>query len=69
MTLFTRLGPAEISTLWPFRYPLLVKTPIRIASSFGESGNWNDLPESLISSSELSDDCVSKFASLVRACD
>ena len=30
---------------------------------------WNDLPESLISSSELSDDSVSKFISLVRARD
>ena len=29
--------------------------------------DWNDLPESLIFSSELSDDSVSKFASLVRA--
>ena len=29
--------------------------------------DWNDLPESLISSSELSDDSVSKFPSLVRA--
>ena len=28
---------------------------------------WNELPESLISSSELSDDSVSKFTSLVRA--
>ena len=27
--------------------------------------DWNDLPESLISSSELSDDSVSKFTSLV----
>ena len=31
--------------------------------------DWNDLPESLISSSELSDDSVSKFNSLVRARD
>ena len=31
--------------------------------------DWNDLPESLISSSELSDDSVSKFTSLVRAGD
>ena len=31
--------------------------------------DWNDLPESLISSSELSDDRVSKFTSLVRARD
>ena len=30
---------------------------------------WNDLPESLISSSERSDDSVSKFTSLVRARD
>ena len=28
--------------------------------------DWNDLPESLISSSELPDDSVSKFTSLVR---
>ena len=31
--------------------------------------DWNDLPQSLISSSELSDDSVSKFISLVRATD
>ena len=31
--------------------------------------DWNDLPESLIYSSELSDDSVSKFTSLVRARD
>ena len=31
--------------------------------------DWNDLPESLTSSSELSDDSVSKFTSLVRARD
>ena len=30
---------------------------------------WNDLPDSLISSAEMSGDCVSKFASLVRARD
>ena len=29
--------------------------------------DWNDLPESLISSSELSDDSITKFTSLVRA--
>ena len=29
--------------------------------------DWNDLPDSLISSAEMSDDCLSKFASLVRA--
>ena len=31
--------------------------------------DWNDLPDSLISSAEMSDDCVSKFASLLRARD
>ena len=31
--------------------------------------DWNELPESLISSSELSDDSVSKFTSHVRARD
>ena len=31
--------------------------------------DWNDLRDSLISSAEMSDDCVSNFASLVRARD
>ena len=31
--------------------------------------DWNVLPDSLISSAELSEDCVSKFTSLVRARD
>ena len=31
--------------------------------------DWNDLPDSLISSAEMSDDRVSKFASLVRSRD
>ena len=34
MTLLLRLGAAEISTQWPFRYPLLVKMPISIATFF-----------------------------------
>ena len=29
----------------------------------------NDLPDSLFSTAEMSDDCVSKFASLVRSRD
>ena len=29
--------------------------------------DWNDLPDSLVSSAELSDNCVSKFTSLVRS--
>ena len=35
----------------------------------GKAMDWNDLPDSLFSSAEMSDDCVSKFASLVRARD
>ena len=31
--------------------------------------DWNDLPEPVISSSEPSDDSISKFTSLVRAKD
>ena len=31
--------------------------------------DWNDLHDSLISSAEMSDDCVSKFASFVRSRD
>ena len=31
--------------------------------------DWNDLPDSVISSAEMSDNHVSKFASLVRARD
>ena len=69
MTFSPRLGVAEISTPWPFRYPLLVKMSICIASSPKAIRDWNNLPESLISCSELSDDSVSKFTSLVRARD
>ena len=31
--------------------------------------DWNDLPDSLITSAEMLDDCMSKFTSLVRAKD
>ena len=31
--------------------------------------DWNDLPDSLFSTAEISDDCLSKFASLVRSRD
>ena len=31
--------------------------------------DWNDLPDSMLSTSEMSDDCVSKLASLVRSRD
>ena len=31
--------------------------------------NWNYLPDSLISAAELSDNCISKFTSILRARD
>ena len=31
--------------------------------------DWNYLPDSLISAAELSDNCVSKFTSILRARD
>ena len=57
MTLYPRLGAAGISTSWPFRYPQPVKISIskHVASSPRLSGT------------ELSDNTVSKFTSLVRA--
>ena len=71
MTLFPRLDVAGISTRWPFRYPQPVKMSITYKYSFFPQTirDWNDLPESLISSSELSDDSISKLTSLVRARD
>ena len=68
MTLFPRPGVAKINTPCPFRYPLVVKKSIKIASSLGLSGTGMTLVP-LISYFELSDDSVSKFTSLVRARD
>ena len=39
-------------------YPRLVKTPIKIYCFSLSIRDWNDLPDFLISSSELSDDLV-----------
>ena len=63
MTLFPSLCDAEISTLWLLRYPLLVKMPIKIFLQ--TIRDWNDLPGSLFTSAEMSDDCVSKFTFLL----
>ena len=38
MTLFPKLGLAEISTLWHFRLPLLIQMSIKVASSSRLSG-------------------------------
>ena len=62
--LIPKTGVAEINTQWPFRFPLLVKTPIRKASPQKKTiRDSKVLPDSLISSAELLDDCVSKFTS------
>ena len=64
-TSVSNVGPTE-STTEKLRWPNVVM----LSGSFPQTiRDWNDLPESLISSSELSDDSVSKFTSLVRARD
>ena len=55
MILFPRLGAAEISTLWHFRRPLQVQTLINVVFS-QTIRDLNDLPDSLNSSAEVSDD-------------
>ena len=66
MTLFPRSCSAEISTLWHFRHPLQIQSPINVASFLRLLATGM---ASLISSAEVSDYCVSKFISLVRARD
>ena len=51
------------------RLVMQVKTPIRKASLPQTIREWNYLTDSLISAAELSDTCVSKFTSLLRARD
>ena len=51
-----------------FQIPSASKDTVYKYSFFPQTiRDWNDLPESLIPSSELSNDSVSKFTSLVRA--
>ena len=57
-----KIGVVEINTLWLFRYLQLAKKRTKVVSFHRLSGTG-----SMISSAEMSDDCVSKFASLVRA--
>ena len=68
MTLSPKLGVVEISTLWHFRLPLPIQMFIKVASS-PRLRDWNNLPDSLISSAEDAEDCVAKFTSLVTARD
>ena len=69
LILKTRLGRNQHSLA--FQIPSASKDVYQYTCSFFSQTirDWNDLPESLISSSELSDDSVSKFTSLVRARD
>ena len=58
MTLSPKLGVVEIST------------DVYKGSFFPQTiRDWNALPDSLISSAEDAEDCVTKFTSLVRARD
>ena len=69
MTLFPRLGVAEISTPLAFQIPSAGKDVYKYSFLPQTIRDWNDLPASLVSSSEPSDDSVPKFTSLVRARD
>ena len=62
---YRRPYPEEINTLWHFRFQLAKKRTKVV--SFHRV--WNDLPDFLVSSAEMSDDCLSNFTSLVRARD
>ena len=71
ITLSPQLGVVEISTLWHFRVPLLIQMFISIASSprLSGIGMHPPPPDSLISSAEDAEDCVTKFTFLVNARD
>ena len=64
MTFTPKLGVIEISTQRHFR------SDVYKCSFFPQTiRDWNVLPDSLISSAEVAEDCVAKFTSLVRARD
>ena len=69
MTLSPKQGVVEISTIWHFRLPLSIQMFIKVAFFSQTIRDWNALPDSLISSAEDAEDCVTKFTSLVRARD
>ena len=70
MTLSQRTGVAEINTdSLVFQIPTASKDAYKKSFFPQTIRDWNVLPDSLISSAELSDDCVSKFTSLVKARD
>ena len=63
----TRRGRNQHS--FAFQIPYASKDVYKYSFFSQTIRDWNDLPESLISSSELSDNSASKFTSLVRARD
>ena len=65
LILKTRRGRNQHSLT--FQIPSASKDVYKYSFSPQTIRDLNDLPESLISSSELSDDSLSKFTSLVRA--
>ena len=68
MTLSPKPGVAEIITM-VFQIPI-ANTDVCIGSFFPQTIRaWNALPDSVISSAEDAEHCVSKFTSLVRARD
>ena len=69
MTLFSKIRRGMNQHSLAFQIPSASKDVYKYSSFPQTIRDWNDLPESLISSSELSDDSVSKFTSLVRARD
>ena len=62
-----KTGPGRNQHSLAFQIPSASKDAYKHSFFPQTVRDWNDLPESLISSSELSDDSVSKFTSLVRA--
>ena len=61
-------GSSSVSSICN-RSPLLIQMFRNVASSPQTIGDLNVLPDSLISSAEVAEECVAKFTSLVRARD
>ena len=60
----------QITTQWHFRHLQLAHIFVKTASCHRPLGiDWNNLPESVISSAEITDDCVATLTSLVTARD
>ena len=61
-----KTGIAEINTIWHFRHPLLVQLNTFKFSFFPQTiKDLTDLHDSMIISAEISDECLSKFTSIV----